>query len=165
MNPCPMNYAFNGKPFCQDMKPIYKTYSIFDKKRLDNESRIDKSKFINNYESPLLIINENTFVEGIFREAPNDKKSNYPYPYMEKKQFPDTMFITKLKMLMDKNKKYATQYNKSCHCVICSKALGNQEYNFNKGTKTFRCQDGLMHYYNEHNVWPSKEFYWFIINY
>lgn len=170
MNPCPMNNAFNGKPFCQDSEPLYKTYSIYDKKNNeDDKTDVDPSKVIHVYESPLMIISENTFVEGKFRERPTDNGTRYsikcPYPYMHDKAFSDKEFVRKLKMIMNDNKKYAIPYNKSSKCVLCSKALGNLEYTLQKGNIKFIFQEGIIHYYIRHNVWPSKEFYWFIKEY
>ncbi len=165
MNPCPMNHAFNGKPFCQDLEPIYKTRSIYDKKNDDKANEVDSSKVILRYESPLVAISENTFVEGKFRESPDNRSNHpimYPYPYMHEKPFMDKEFVKKLKMVMNDNKRYAVPYNKSNKCVLCSKALGNLEYTLQKGDTKFIFQDGVVHYYIRHNVWPSKEFYWFI---
>jgi hypothetical protein len=48
-------------------------------------------------------------------------------------------------------------------CRLCHKANGGTEYSVTNNGQTFTFPSGLIHYYEEHNVQPSKEFYDFIM--
>lgn len=46
-----------------------------------------------------------------------------------------------------------------------NKMNGSREYRLKKDGVTFKFPEGLIHYYEDHMVQPSDEFYDFIMNY
>lgn len=171
MEHCSLNDAFKGRPYCQNTKEMFDTPTKYDKNNLFQKGnyKIDESKIIKKYESPVVKVDENTFIEGKWRMNQNDKlvnkQYNYPFPFMHDKPFFDKQFIDDLNAIMNSNKKYACQFNERQQCVLCSQPLGNMEYTIQKGNTKFIFNNSIMHYYMTHNVWPSKEFYQFIKNY
>lgn len=79
-------------------------------------------------------------------------------------------FLEKLKNIMlRENSKYCynlelIQYCRFSKCRICEKNNGSAEYVItnNEGIK-FKFPEGLLHYYETHNVQPSEKFYEFIM--
>ncbi len=175
-NLCSMEDAFQGKPYVKNQKPILETYHLQDKKNLLKKfdekqvTKVNEGRQIKTYESPLIIVNEQSFIEGKFRDnpnknTPNDPSTKYPYPFVHDEDFFDKEFIPKLKAIMHAKKKYAIPYGHLEQCRLCFKPLGNKEYVLQSKNKTFRVHDSVLHYYMRHKVWPSKELYWFIKNF
>jgi hypothetical protein len=169
MEGCNIDEAYKSE------KPIFETFHINEKKKLlenfDESTVHDVSdnRRLKKYESPVIRVTENSYIEGKFRDNPkhrdnseNDSTSVYPYPFMHKDRFFDNKFFFKLKSIMNSKKKYAVPYSHLEQCRLCFKPLGNKEYVLQSGNQTFRLYDGMMHYYLRHNVWPSKELYWFV---
>jgi hypothetical protein len=167
MEHCPLNNAFGNRPYCQVSREMFETPTKYDKTNLfrSGDYKVDQSKIIRKYESPMVSIDENTFIEGKWRVNPNDRSSDYPFPFMHDKPFFDKEFVNDLNAIMNANKKYVCQFNERQKCVLCSQPLGNMEYFIQKGNTKFRFDNSIIHYYMTHNVWPSKEFYQFIKDY
>lgn len=184
MNYCPFEDAFKGKPYEKDIEPIMTTYHVddkkylmktFDKKQVKNVS--DDRKIIE-YETPLIMVNQTSFIEGKWRDNPTNTQDlngykgvtsginqNFPFPFMQGCVFPDNKFLPKLKQLMNDKKKYAVPYNHVDQCRLCFKPLSNMEYVIQKNDLSFRVYESNLHYYMRHNVWPSKKLYKFIMSY
>ena len=177
MDFCSLNNAFDGKPYYKNIPPIFKSYNTPNKNNLLKEfiqKPVDDGRLLRRYESPLTQVSSTSFIEGKWRDNPQSENKPetltiypypYPYPFCHKKKFVDNGFIKILKGIMLHNKKYAIPYNDLEVCRLCFKTLGNMEYTLQKGDVTFRFSDSILHYYIRHNVWPSKEFYWFIQDY
>ncbi len=170
---CSLEDAFKGKPYCKDIEPIFKSYNVANKHNLlkdFKQKKISKRRLIKHYESPLTQVSENSFIEGRWRDNPQlENKPGtptvYPYPYSHEKKFFDSNFIKTLKGIMIDRRRYAIPYNDLEVCRLCFKTLSNKEYTLHKDNMTFRFNEGLLHYYLRHNVWPSKKFYTFVMNY
>jgi hypothetical protein len=50
-------------------------------------------------------------------------------------------------------------YGDYSRCRICNQQNGNSEYQIKIGGAWYRWPDGLRHYFEAHNVIPSKQFY------
>ena len=184
MNFSTIENAFAGRAYKNDEPVIMPTYHTVEKEKLIKEFKkedvknVPEERKINKYETPLIMINENNYLEGKWRDNPENKEDgikyngvtngssqNYPYPYMQDQPFFDKRFINKLKSVMQANKKYAIPYNHVDQCRLCFKPLGNKEYVLQKNGITIRVYESNLHYYMRHNVWPSKFLYEFIMNY
>ena len=171
-NYCLLNDAFEGKPYNKTMPHLFKSYNTANKKNLFKEHKqikVHNNRLIKHYESPLTQLSDNSFIEGKWRDHPQlENKPGtpavYPYPHCNNKSFFDNNFINKLDNIIENNKRYAIPYNNLEVCRLCYKTLGNMEYTIQNSNVTFRFGCGLVHYYKEHNVWPSKMFYQFISN-
>lgn len=135
----------------------------------------------NNIFYPLTKVNENTFIEGYWMTGywcEEDKrwieeKDNidmiYPKPESSSESISEE-FINKLKQLFNAE---FTHSNIKCssfmgfsECRLCGFNNGNSEYKLkNQDNITFTVPEGIIHYYIEHKVQPSKEFYDFVMNF
>jgi hypothetical protein len=128
----------------------------------------------NNY-YPLTKINDNEYVEGYWYEDKIFGNKKYPKPQATDIKV-DYFFIKKLKKIVNNIKekyKYdtciiingcATSYGFS-KCRLCEIDNGSEEFSIGKNGITFKFPEGLIHYYDKHNVQPSNEFYKFINEY
>lgn len=57
-----------------------------------------------------------------------------------------------------------TMYKKTIKCKICGEIIGNGQYTIYDKNRIFMIQDGLIHYYKNHQYKPSNLFRDFIIN-
>lgn len=119
----------------------------------------------NNNTYPLTKISETEFIEGYWfplNPCDNDYNIGYPKPIVT-----DTpvcqRFLDKLKLITNSAKK--NDYFGWSKCRICKCVNGGSEYRLTSNGKTFRYPSGLLHYYEAHNVQPSKEFYDFVMGY
>lgn len=172
MSFCSLNNAYDGKPYYRNEPAMYKTYDVPNKNNLLKEyiqQPVNNKRLIKKYESPLTVVGNNSYIEGKWRDNPehdlDQLTTTYPYPYCHKKKFFDKDFIKKLKDIMRKNDKYKIPYKTMEVCRLCFKTLGSNEYVLQNDDETFRFHDSILHYYLRHNVYPSKEFYGFIMNY
>lgn len=121
-----------------------------------------------NYDNfyPLTKNKNGTFIEGYWYSDGLYEEQLHSYPFPKATNLPvDKNFIEKLKRLtigcLD-----CTHYFGCSHCRICGKSNGSSEFKLiNKENIIFNYPEGLMHYYEEHNVQPSKEFYDFIMDF
>ena len=112
---------------------------------------------VNNY--PLTKVSENVFIEGYWYE---NTFINQKYPSPLSSTIPvDEIFINKLKTLI-KTTQFIDWLGPSM-CRLCNKSVGNKEYESVRNNITFRFPEGIVHYYIEHNVKPSNEFYDFVM--
>lgn len=123
-------------------------------------------KKINNNTYPLVKVSNSEFIEGYwFPSSPSDKDYDIGYPVPIKTNIPiDEIFLNKLCLMSNKHA-MKLHYNGYSKCRICGCNNGNVEFVLEKDGIKFRYPEGLMHYYEIHNVQPSKEFFDFIINY
>lgn len=133
----------------------------------------------NNIFYPLTKINDNEFIEGYWitgywceetnKWIENIDNTNYPKPESSNESISEE-FIDKLKQLFNSE---FTHSNINCssfmgysECRLCGCCNGNSEYKLkNQDNITFTVPEGIIHYYKEHNVQPSKEFYDFVMNF
>jgi hypothetical protein len=147
--------------FFQSNGTVYFKYGFNPKSISDN----------NNY--PLTKV-DNEYREGFWRDTtyyltPGPK---YPFP-LEGKIDVDSKFIEKLnevikagKVNKEEHSICINQYFGSSRCRLCDCINGSEEYVVkNKEGIKFVFPSGLLHYYVDHKVQPSKEFYDFIMNY
>lgn len=132
----------------------------------------------NNY--PLTKINDKEYIEGYWKDIYhyNSPGSKYPFPPVPLKGATDVdaKFLDKIKNIIkdgkikkdedDKHPVLIHQYLGSSTCRLCDCSNGNEEYEVtNDEGINFKFPSGLMHYYIEHKVQPSREFYDFIMSY
>ena len=91
----------------------------------------------------------------------NNYKQKYPYPLPSKESL-DENFIEKIQDLEDEiqDEKIGETSNQKgpSYCRICNRMLSSQECNFIYKKIKYCFPSGIIHYYEEHNVKPSKEF-------
>jgi hypothetical protein len=75
----------------------------------------------------------------------------------------NAIFLRKLNIIMKTQE--SLQYRGYSNCRLCKKINGSTEYTLTKDGVTFNFLEGLIHYYKDHMVQPSDEFYDFIMNY
>jgi len=95
-------------------------------------------------------------------------KYDHVTPVSESEPFKDlNKFLTKLNKiqeLLDYNdlSKIKTRSN---ICCICEKDIGNMDYKLVVKDIEFQWANDIAHYFSEHNIHPSKEFYCIIMSY
>lgn len=141
-------------------------------------------KFIENKNNYPLTKENDIFIEGYWQC--NLKNLNYsdkyPFPKQETMKI-DNIFLDKLKNIFNvieetTEDKYSNDKYSNCdgwntcvsnlgssYCRLCKKDNGNIEYKLLYDGIKFIVPSGIIHYYEDHNVHPSNEFYNFIINY
>lgn len=115
----------------------------------------------NNY--PLTKIDEQHFIEGYWFENKSIYPSeDYPWPLVTDIEV-NKEFIKNFKTICEVCERIY------CHgpsyCRLCDKHNMNSEYKITFNDITFTFPFGLLHYYIDHNVQPSDEFYNFIMCY
>jgi len=173
-----------------DIKTNYKIMIKFFSVMYDNFIKVkltDTPANSLNYSSyPLTKINETYFLEGFWTngffckyynrffmnnecgnywiKCKNKQNITYPYPISSKIKIPD-IFMNKFEQIInDTNIIIKDKINKS-QCRLCGCENGSKEYTLQKNNITFIVPEGIKHYYNDHCVHPSKEFYFFVMNY
>ena len=118
--------------------------------------------------SPLYKVNDTEFIEGYWANPSciNDSdRSRFKYNLpIETNIRVDTKFMEKLNNMINNGDCDSTHYNGFSACRVCNKANGSREFKLSNGHISFRFPEGLLHYYNDHNVQPSEQFYYFIMN-
>lgn len=88
-------------------------------------------------------------------------KQTYPYPFPTTKKV-NKEFIEKLKTLeksIQNNKLGKIKNQKgSSYCRICGVTNNSKESSFEYKENKYKFPGGIFHYYEDHNVQPSKEF-------
>jgi hypothetical protein len=113
----------------------------------------------NGWFNPLSVVNNNKY-EGYWI---NEQNLDLPIPLINK--YPtDTLkeFInvfTKVLENVKKNTSNISDFLGSSKCRICKKYNGSKEFKFTLKENTIYVPEGMLHYYLEHNVNPSDEFY------
>lgn len=92
----------------------------------------------------------------------NNYKQKYPYP-LPSKEILNSKFLEKIEKIEEKiqNGKIGETSNQKgpSYCRICdNKRLSSEECNFIYKKIKYYFPSGILHYYKEHNVNPSKEF-------
>lgn len=111
---------------------------------------------------PLTVLDRTHLVEGYWYRNSSDKI--YPMPKSCNHQV-EQQFLKKLKEIMKRNERKILICKGFDYCRLCNKMNGASEYSFKKDGITFTFPIDLLHYYEDHNVQPSDEFYDFIMNY
>jgi hypothetical protein len=130
---------------------------------------------------PLIRINDSEFCEGYWRETFPYGNLNYPEP-VETNHLVDSEFMGKLVSIINSIDMILTgnstdendiipfrEHNgtkikfKQIICKLCGKFVNGDEYTLKNKKFKFKFTGGLIHYYSEHNVQPSKEFKEFIL--
>lgn len=119
-------------------------------------------KKINHNNNPLTKINDNKFIEGYWYEDYLFRNHDLPIP-IESNVVIDKDFIKKLCDIY--NQVIPKSFYGSSMCRICKQSNGSDEYELGKNNTSFIFPSGLIHYYINHNVQPSKNFYEFIMDY
>lgn len=109
--------------------------------------------------NPLTKLSDNVFVEGYWQEY-NEcgccNKLKYPFP-VESETKVNEIFLQNLEHI----KKYCKIdcYFGSSYCRLCNICNGGNEYSFTLSNgNTYKFPEGLVHYYQVHNVQPSDIF-------
>jgi len=120
--------------------------------------------------SPLYKINDKEYIEGYWASVSplyDQTKSRVKYNLPIETDFPvDPIFLKKLSYIIHNAKirgKSITHYYGFSDCRICNKANGCDEFTVSNGEISFRFPSGLMHYYEDHHVQPSDEFFDFVM--
>ena len=112
-----------------------------------------------------LTTKDGSFIEGYWfsDDICSPEAHNYPFPKETNIQV-DENFLKKLSSI---TKEWANEkrYFGFSSCRICKKNNGSLEYLLEKDGQTFRYPEGLLHYYVEHCVQPSSEFYDFVMKF
>jgi hypothetical protein len=99
--------------------------------------------------------------EGYWKDSVN-QESDLPFPQESDKSV-DKKFINKLTNLF-----FISNRGKFCRttsvCKICKKNHKYIEYIIEGNYTNYKVQENVVHYYEEHNVQPSENFYNFIMN-
>jgi len=132
---------------------------------------------------PLTKISSTQFIEGYWRphvtrsnEEDNDSEA-YPFPVNSGKEV-DKDFLVKLGKIMNiinydektidttgKITLSCLQYKGYSFCRLCdNNKNGSSDYILKKGNHRYTFPQGVMHYYKEHHVQPSDEFYELIMS-
>lgn len=144
-------------------------------------TKINDNNFIEGYwtegyyvESPIYMSgssnknkNENFDFEEFDGFWMKDENSKYPYPKSENESISDE-FINKLKTVFEyvnDHNVIITHYMDFSQCRMCGVYNGRKEYRITKDNISFIVPDGIIHYYETHNIHPSKEFYDFIMDF
>lgn len=118
---------------------------------------IDVSK-LSNY--PLTKLNDTEYVEGYWfpkhQKYLSEQQKKYPYPMASDKV--DNEIIEKINKLIEDNKLEMTSSLGSSTCRLCDCTNGGNEYSFKIDSINYKFPSGLIHYYKDHGVQPSKEF-------
>jgi len=110
---------------------------------------------------PLTKISDTEFIEGYWFTS-YDSGIEYPHPLPSNSNV-CPIFLNKLKLVSHNSQEL--HYNGYSFCRLCGCKNGTIEFSLSSQGVTFRYPIGLFHYYEEHNVQPSKEFNDFIINF
>lgn len=111
---------------------------------------------------PLIQINSTKFIEGYWFDENDSSTYKYPKPQITE-NIVDPNFIHKLIEVTDSAK--FRQCLGLSHCRLCDKLNnGSKEYTIENDNIIFVYPQGLLHYYLDHNVQPSNEFYNFIMS-
>jgi len=111
---------------------------------------------LSNY--PLVKQNETTFTEGFWyddRDFFKDDFTNLPYPKESTNEI-DIEFIEKYKKVVEKCDYFSYMGNSICR--LCKQDNGNNEYEIVEDDIKYIFPEGILHYYENHNIKPSNEF-------
>jgi hypothetical protein len=132
---------------------LYKKYVSAIKRGRDlNEIIKDIQNTTNFY--PLYQKDDNTYYEGYWFSGLN-VNTNYPIPVMGKKNSKE--FLSALARYMENNE--SISYFGSSECRLCQIANGGSEYSIDYLNGKIFFPSGLLHYYRDHSVNPSREFF------
>ena len=121
---------------------------------------------INENYYPLTKISENKFIEGYwFPLEPTDKDYDISYPKPISSIEPISIDFTNKLILLTNTVATTESYYGSSTCRLCQCSNGSEEHTLIFQEVQFIYPSGLIHYYKDHNVHPSKEFYNFVMNY
>ena len=139
-------------------KKLFKSdkLKIFDQyMKNTNDQYVIKQIIDNKWSNPFTQKSDMLAYEGYWFSKSNENEL-YPIPISSKEQV-DKEFLDKL------DKKIITlNYDQNMggsECRLCDKITGGDEYYFTHNNMQIRFPNGLVHYYKEHNVHPSQEFY------
>ncbi len=133
---------------------------------------------------PLTKVSNTEYIEGYWRSSNtykcicNDANRNYPVPIPSNAPN-DNAFLQKLDQviklldrldiqerqqykLLDSN--YKVTYLGYSNCRLCQQICGSCEYLLKFNGILYRFPEGIVHYYQKHNVKPSNEFRNVIMN-
>jgi hypothetical protein len=140
---------------------LFNKYIILNKSSHDTIDIIKEIKEKTNV-NPLTHESDNLYHEGYwFGSIKSNNK--YPIPIATQTKNSDE-FITNLKLYMSSTDPIKSYFGSS-NCRICDKHNGSTEYEIRdvNSEKIIVFPEGLLHYYEYHNVVPSNEFYDIII--
>jgi hypothetical protein len=111
---------------------------------------------------PLITVSRsNTFMEGFWWSA---REPYYPFPKETSIQV-NKGFVLRFYYLMRSHCTETTGTENIEYCKLCDMPMNNSEYVIQSKDTVFKFPSSLMHYYTEHRVHPSLEFYEFIMTY
>jgi hypothetical protein len=114
---------------------------------------------------PLTKISDTVFAEGYWYSDIKYIQDMYNYPFPKATDtLVNKIFIDKL---IDITLNYAVriELEDNVMCKICKLINGSSNWVLKSNNITFNYPAGLVHYYTDHNVQPSAEFYDFIMKY
>ena len=161
-----LNLNFDDKPLNKNINVSTKGLNILKIEKGTvrmNYGMIFKNNIptiISNY--PLTKISDTKFMEGYWSNVDDFDSMKYPQPLAT--DIPvNKDFLDKLKRINEKA--YQIHYLGFSHCRICKCLNGTAEYVLSNENIQFNYPEGLLHYYEKHNVKPSDEFFHFIMDY
>lgn len=134
---------------------------IYDDNTIELDCLKERLPDYNNF-YPLTKLSDNKYVEGYWFNSISEQTSTFPFP-KETEKIVDINFLNKLKNCMSILKKI--DYCGPSMCRICKQCNGNIEYELIENDVKYLFPEGVMHYYQDHNVQPSDEFYALIMNF
>lgn len=102
-------------------------------------------------------------VEGYWKNEDLSETKDYPIPIPHDYEFEFKQeFVDMLKRVQESAspRTRTVKYMGWSDCRICGCMNGTKEYYTDK----WRWPEGYLHYIEKHNVFPSEEFFWYIIN-
>ncbi len=143
------------------LKLFYQMKSLFKKNKLETISLIVEENKEDFY--PLTVIGNNMYEAFWISDNQEHQKQNFPIPAPTKIPV-DPQFLAKLKKIIP----YCNSDSMPCfeHGMCCGKwksaltgeILDSGMYSFKNDDVTWYFPQCILHYYEDHNVHPSKEF-------
>lgn len=137
--------------------------NINHKARLGHRFAKTKPNYDNFY--PLTKKTDNHYIEGYWYAdlLYDESLGKLPFPKQTDVSV-DGKFLDKLIAVTNSKICQTKAYFGFSTCRLCDKLNGSVEYTVTHGGLAFTFPEGLMHYYMEHHVQPSTEFYNFIMS-
>lgn len=171
--------------FPEGLKHYYQDHNVQPSKEFYDfikgfQEELEKPEQVNTNYDPLTVKSSSVYIEGYWRNDVNDSEDKLPFPKPTKKPVnPD--FISKLEKIfkeLDETKSTPSPNGmvlyyegfSTCRLCECEYHNGTREYHISGGILdwrkiTFIVPEGILHYYKNHHVQPSDQFFRFVSAY